>query len=483
MSGRQGPIPWRVLALGICLYLLAIFSFVARFVTIGADGATTDNRYIAFRPESVEVYAYPGSTGPLRTGDRVVAVGGVTMAEWAQRLLVPGSRHISFAPDTLVVYRIVRQSRPLTLLVALKQRTLLSVFQARWGFFTFILVSQLLATWLLIRRPQVPAARVLFIWAMLGSQIYLWALPLSIGDIVTGYGFWLGRALVAAMAVFFYPALVHFALLYPQPSGAIRRQRWIVPALYLAAVVLYFVLLAYFSAGAPTVLAALAASSRAVSFVSVVYLVAALAVVVLQYLQTQPGPDRQRAKWGLLGGTIAASSGLVIGALTPLLIGTTGVVDINFYGITLLAFPVSMTIAMWRYHLFDIDLILRKTFFYTVVTAILVVTYIGAIIFLEAFFRQFTRQNSRPAVAVATAAIMLLFNPLRRRLQASIDRVFHRTSYDSTRLLAQFAAVSRDEADLPKLLDEIEEVIATSLQPATIGIWLAPREQRPAQEE
>ena len=358
----------------------------------------------------------------------------------------------------------------------------MSVFQARWGFFIFVFVSQVLATWLLIRRPQVPAARVFFIWAMLGSQMYLWALPLSVGDVVTGYGFWLGRFLVAGMAVLFYPALVHFALLYPRPSGAVRRHPWILPALYLGAIVLYFAIISYFWASAPSVLDGLGASSRAVSVISIVYLLAALAIIIFQYLHSQPGPDRQRAKWALLGGTIAVVSGLTIGVIAPLVIGRTWI-DVNFYGLTLLAFPISMTIAMWRYHLFDVDVIIRKTFFYTLVTAILVVSFVGAIIFFEAFFRQFTRQNSRPAVALATAIIMLLFNPVRQRVQRAVDRLFYRTNYDAAQLLAHFAATSRDEADLPKLLSEIEQVITTSLQPASISIWLAPREQRESAEE
>jgi hypothetical protein len=227
----------------------------------------------------------------------------------------------------------------------------------------------------------------------------------------------------------------------------------------------------------------LGASSRAVSVIAIVYLLAALVIIIFQYLHSQPGPDRQRAKWALLGGTIAIVSALTIGVIPPLVIGRTWI-DVNFYGLTLLAFPISMTIAIWRYHLFDVDVIIRKTFFYTVVTAILVVSFVGAIIFFEAFFRQFTRQNSRPAVALATAIMMLLFNPVRQRVQRAVDRLFYRTNYDAAQLLAHFAATSRDEADLPKLLSEIEQVITTSLQPAGISVWLAPREQNgPVQRE
>ncbi len=473
---RRGPFPWGVLALGLSFFLIAAVAFTIRIITIGSDGATTDARAYAFQPNYMEVYAYPNSPGPLQTGDRVIAVSGVTMKEWALRLFVPNSRHMSFEPDSLVVYRILRKGQPLSYLVALKPRTFVSVFQARWGFFIFVFISQVLATWLLIRRPQLPAARVFFIWAMLGSQMYLWALPLSVGDVVTGYGFWLGRFLVAGMAVLFYPALVHFALLYPRPSGAVRRHPWILPALYLGAVVLYFAIISYFWASAPTILDGLGASSRAVSVISIVYLLAALVIIIFQYLHSQPGPDRQRAKWALLGGTIAVVSGLTIGVIAPLFIGRPWI-DVNVYGLTLLAFPISMTIAMWRYHLFDVDVIIRKTFFYTLVTAILVVSFVGAIIFFEAFFRQFTRQNSRPAVALATAIMMLLFNPVRQRVQRAVDRLFYRTNYDAAQLLAHFAATSRDEADLPKLLNEIEQVITTSLQPASISVWLAPREQ------
>lgn len=467
--------PWGVLALGLSFFVIAVSAFIIRATLIGSDGANTDGRTMAFRPEYMEAYAYPNSPGPLQTGDRIIAVGGVTMKEWALRLFTPNSSHLSFAPDDLIVYRVMRKGQPLTLLVALKHMPLVSIIQARWGFFIFVFVSQLLATWLLVRRHQTPAVRAFFIWAMLGSQMYVWALPLQAGDVVTGYGFWLGRFLVAGMAVLFYPALVHFALLYPRPLEAVRRYFWLLPSLYLAAILLYFAIISQFWGSAPTVLAGLSASSSAVSVISIVYLLAALAIIIFQYRHSQPGPDRQRAKWALLGGSIAVLSGLVLGVIMPIAIGHTGL-DVNLYGLTLLAFPISMTIAMWRYHLFDVDLILRKTFLYAVVTAILVMAYLGAIIFLEAFFRQFTRQNSRPAVALATAAIMLLFNPVRVRVQSSIDRLFYRTNYDPTQILAHFAATTRDEADLPKLLATLESTIDGSLQPASIRIWLAPRQ-------
>lgn len=479
---RSTQLTWAVLVLGLACFVIATAALVIRIMTIGSDGANTDSRIAAYRPESIEIYAYPNSPGPLRTGDRVVAVGGVTIKEWAQRLYAPGSDYISFAPDDLVVYRIVRNARPLTLLVALKHMSFVSIFQARWGFFIFVFVSQLLGAWLLIRRPHVPAVRVFFIWAMLGAQMYLWSLPLGIGDIVTGYGFWLGRYLVAGMAVLFYAALLHFALLYPRPAGVVRRHAWTPPLLYLGAIALYLAAASYYSTASPTVVVGLAASNRAVGVVAIVYLTASLATIILQYLYTAAGPDRQRAKWALLGGTIAILSGLFIGIITPLIIGHSGV-DINFYGLSLLAFPLSMTIAMWRYHLFDVDVIIRRTFFYTVVTAILVAAYLGAIIFLEAFFRQFTRQNSRPAVALATAAIMLLFNPIRVRVQASIDRLFYRTNYDTAQLLAHFASTCRDEGDLPKILAELEDIVGSSLQPASIHIWLAPRRQLAKSEE
>jgi hypothetical protein len=476
------PLPWGVLVLGLSFFLIATIAFVVRATTIGSDGASTDGRTNAFQPDYMVVYAFPNSPGPLQNGDRVVAVEGVTMKEWAVRLFVPNSRHISFAPDEMVVYRIMRKGQPVTLLIALKHISWLAVFQARWGFFIFVFVSQLLATWLLIRRPQIPAARVFFIWTMLGSQMYLWSLPLQVGDVVTGYGFWLGRFLVAGMAVLFYPALVHFALLYPQPLPLVRRHSWLLPSLYLASIVIYFAIISVFWTSAPNLLSGLSASSRAVSVISLIYLVAALAVIVYQYRHSRPGPDRQRAKWALLGGTIAVIAGLTIGVIAPLMIGHTGL-DVNLYGLILLVFPISMTIAMWRYHLFDVDVIIRKTFLYAVVSAILAVSYIGAILFFENFFRQFTRQNSRPAVAVATAIILLLFSPLRQRVQASIDRLFYRTNYDTAQLLAHFATTSRDEADLPKLLNELEHVLTTSLQPASVSIWLAPRREREPQEE
>ena len=147
-----------------------------------------------------------------------------------------------------------------------------------------------------------------------------------------------------------------------------------------------------------------------------------------------------------------------------------------------LLLPLSFGVAILRYRLWDIDILINRTLVYGSLTAILGLVYFASVIALQALLSVLTGQFSSgpqtPVVIVAsTLGIFALFHPLRRRLQAIIDRRFYRSKYDAARTLAAFSASLRDEVDLNQLREQLLAVVQETMQPSHISLWLRDPEQ------
>jgi hypothetical protein len=138
--------------------------------------------------------------------------------------------------------------------------------------------------------------------------------------------------------------------------------------------------------------------------------------------------------------------------------------------------PVAIGFAVLKYRLYDIDIVINRALVYGSLTATLLALYIGGVAAMQTFFRALTgqEQQSQLAVVVSTLAIAALFNPLRRRIQAFIDRRFYRRKYDARKTLEAFSARLRDETDLQTLNRDLAEVIEETLQPTHVSLWLRP---------
>jgi hypothetical protein len=184
------------------------------------------------------------------------------------------------------------------------------------------------------------------------------------------------------------------------------------------------------------------------------------------------GVERQQLKWIVYAGAVAAGGfALTLFLSGPLANAVFALAFLAFIGV-----PVAAGVAIMRYRLYEIDLLINRTLVYGALTATLALLYFGGVTATQAVFRALTGQQEQPqlAVVVSTLVIAAMFNPLRRRIQGFIDRRFYRRKYDAAKTLEAFSAKLRDETDLEALNAELVGVVRETMQPAHVSLWLRP---------
>jgi hypothetical protein len=142
--------------------------------------------------------------------------------------------------------------------------------------------------------------------------------------------------------------------------------------------------------------------------------------------------------------------------------------------------PLSIGFSILRYRLWAIDALINQAIVYSLLTGILALIYVGSVFALEYLLRGVLTETSGVAILASTIVIAALFQPLRRRIQAAIDRRFYRQKYAAGRLMAAFSSSLRDEVDLQKLSEHLQTVVEQTLQPTYVDLWFClPQEAQP----
>jgi hypothetical protein len=292
----------------------------------------------------------------------------------------------------------------------------------------------------------------------------------SLGETAAWFGTWAWTAQLVA--------LTFLLLLFP--DGRLPSPRWR-PMTWLAGLGIGGFVVGYaFDAGPledfPQIVNPYGIDSPVVSVVGVagglvvVGSMVASALSVIVRARHAGWVERQQIKWLAYGGAVVVGTSLVAGAIAIWSV-TVSILIIN---LALLGLPLFTGIAIARYRLYDIDIVINRTLVYGALTAALVGVYFGGVTTTEAIFRSLTGQEQQPqlAIVVSTLVIAALFTPLRRRIQSFIDRRFYRRKYDTRKTLEAFSVRLRDETDLQALNNELVGVVRETMAPAHVSLWL-----------
>jgi hypothetical protein len=357
-----------------------------------------------------------------------------------------------------------------------------------WFGNTLIVIDVTVGAIVASRRPENPIGWLLLLSGLaisinhFGAQYAIYALLAQPGSLPAGEAL----AWIASWLLPIYSGLqVFYLLLFP--TGRLPSRRWRPLAWLTVAYILVGVILSAFSSGAylgslgpirnPLGIEGFTNFYKALLYTVSPLLYVAVALSLLMRLRRAVGVERQQLKWFAYSAAIFALGIVLI--VIPIAIDTPSWyewVGTAIFTASGAAITISIGIAILRYRLYEIDTLINRTLVYGALTVMLAVFYFGGVTTIEAIFRALTAQEQQPqiAIVVSTLVIAALFNPLRRRIQSFIDSRFYRSKYDARKTLEGFSARLRDETDLNALNADLVGVVAETMQPAHVSVWLRP---------
>ncbi len=202
------------------------------------------------------------------------------------------------------------------------------------------------------------------------------------------------------------------------------------------------------------------------------------AAQVYRYRAVSTPAERQQTKWVLVGSMAAIAGEFIYWAVSGPITGMGrpgSLYELLFSPISIvliLFIPLSIGMAILRYRLYDIHMLVNRALVYGTLTVSLIVVYASSVLVLQSVFRAVTQQTSNLAIVVSTLFIAALFQPLRKRVQRTIDQHFYRRRYNAARTLEQFNATLRTEVDLPQLAEQLVDVVQKTMAPERVSLWL-----------
>jgi hypothetical protein len=457
---------WIVLLLALG-YIASAIIVVSAFYQQPSDGwlyETNDDR-------GVRIASAPqvDDPGPLQPGDRLLAVDGISLPEI---LLRPTPPPANWQVGATARYTIQRAGQTMDLdvqLIALPFSAYPRYYRLSGNIWLTNLLWYLIGFGVFFIRPRETAARLLLLVTTYWNTINT---VTKAADSATFFFFppalFFSGLLLNYLWVFMFAIMIHFALSFPLPKWPLTRHPRLVPAFLYGSAALSLALTLI--TGRPEIY-------DAELVLLVAMLIISLLVATAHNLWRVHDPVvRAQIGWVALGLSSPVIAMLIpntiVSNISPTLM--TSAFSNWWFNLVSLLLPISFGIAITRYRLFDINLIIRRTLQYGLLTGVLGLVYFGNIVVLQGFFRSLTGNVESPLIVViSTLVIAALFNPLRRRIQDFIDRRFYRRKYDAEQALARFTAIARDEVELEKLTEAMLGMVSENLHPELVSLWLA----------
>ena len=384
------------------------------------------------------------------------------------------------------------------ILALLNGRTLGEIFSALGGpsiaaFLTWVVSYSVVGALIASHRPENPIGWIFlaegFCYGLLSAadEYAVYALLTNPGALPLGAeASWLGQWIWAPGLGL---SLVFLPLLFPDghpPSNRWRLVGWL-GGLSIGLTVVSSMILLWPERG-PALVTGDESPSHVVhvlvDFIAVPMLfVAGLGAVISLFVRFRRarGDERQQIKWFVSAAALTLVWIIVFGQVTR---GLPEAIVALASLLVLPSIPIATGIAILRYRLYDIDLIINRTLVYGSLTLMLALVYFGGVTVTQALFTALTGQEEQPqlVIVVSTLVIAALFTPLRRRIQSFIDRSFYRRKYDAAKTLEEFSMKLRDETDLQALSDDLVGVVRETMQPAHVSLWLRPDTPRKGEQ-
>ena len=457
-----------LLALFAILLVLPGLIFVGARLTLPSDGTQIVMESAPEDTGGLEIIVI-ADEGELRNGDQIIALEDRPLDAW----LSDAMRGTTIAPapsGSSLRYTVLREGVEVPIDVVLSAYPVGRALADNWTTYLFIGYLELVSLIVVIRRPQLPAARQFFILssAILGSSLAFFP-GLQISDLQHPWMIALWMWCSIPLFVYLASALLHFALIFPRRWPYIERRSMLL-AIYVGIWIPYLILLVSQWADA-TITQRFVLLALSTAIITIIAWTLTLVASSVAYLRTTNPVEKRRFRWILWGIFIGMVPWMVLN-VAPTLLGTGSQVAARITGLLWCAIPTAFAISILRENLFDIDVIIRRTLIYSTLTAILAGVYFGGVTLLQSLFSAVIGGDSTLAVVISTLAIAALFRPVRARVQRFIDRRFYRQKVDAERILAAFAEAVRDEIDVADIEAELIRAVNETMQPESVGLWV-----------
>jgi len=444
-----------VLLIGVGVLSLSGLS-AWRALQLPSDG--TDWAPDAWGPDGLRLSPSGAHAGGLQAGDRVVAVAGHSLETWAQALLQPRFPRPRWQVGQTVTYGVLRGGARLDVPLVLTRFPLDERLRQRWGLLLTSLTMLVVGTFVFVRRPDHEAARVFFLSACCGSATTGSSLlALRVVDIVDGVRFWLFRVTGQGMGLAFFIAILHFALIFPQPLPQIRQYRRVIALIYALPLLFYvgYIGAMYFLSSNTLVWLGTWTTGARPLFIALLLLAAG--ALLTQYRTRARIASRREIRWVLWAVLFSAGSYLLL-YLLPVIASGQPLIGTGVQGFLALPIPLALLIAILRYQAFDIDVLINRVLVYGALTACVVVIYALVVGYLGSLLQM---REQHAASLIAAGIIAVLFQPLRVGLQRTVNRWMFGERDDPYRVLAglgqRLEAAFEPAAILPTLVQTVRE--------------------------